>query len=77
MKFIKILDIPNTNNRLKNQSSKKGENMRYKCKVCGYIYNPEKGESRTNSEPGTKFDSLPSNWTCPKCGAGKRRFKPI
>ncbi|HMK54696.1 MAG TPA: rubredoxin [Methanobacteriaceae archaeon] len=47
---------------------------RYKCKVCGYLYYSEDGESRTNTPPGTAFDDLPDTWTCPKCGAGKIRF---
>jgi len=50
---------------------------RYKCKVCNYIYDPENGEPRTNTPPGTAFEDLPDNWNCPKCGAGKFRFIPI
>ncbi|MCK9151651.1 rubredoxin [Methanobacterium alcaliphilum] len=51
--------------------------MKYKCKVCGYIYDPAKGEPRTKTDPGTEFNSLPKNWACPLCGAGKIRFRPI
>lgn len=47
---------------------------RYKCKLCGYIYDPEKGEPRSNIEPGTSFEELPANWKCPSCGAPKRMF---
>ncbi|MGZ7117355.1 MAG: rubredoxin [Methanobacterium sp.] len=50
---------------------------RYKCKVCGYIYDPEIGESRSNVEAGTSFDDLPDLWLCPKCGAVKIRFIKI
>ncbi|NYT18520.1 MAG: rubredoxin [Methanobacteriales archaeon] len=50
---------------------------RYKCKVCGYVYDPESGEQRTNTAPGTVFDDLPDSWTCPKCGAGRIRFIAI
>ncbi len=48
--------------------------MRYRCKICGYIYDPEMGEPRTGTDPGTAFDDLPDSWRCPKCGAGKIRF---
>lgn len=48
--------------------------MRYKCKVCGYIYNPEVGEPRNDTPSGVEFDDLPDSWFCPKCGAGKIRF---
>lgn len=51
--------------------------MRYRCKVCGYLYDPEVGEPRTGTPPGTAFDDLPELWRCPKCGAGKIRFMMI
>lgn len=50
---------------------------RYKCKVCSYIYDPEKGDPRGNVKPGTPFSELPRNWHCPKCGAGVNRFVRI
>ncbi len=51
--------------------------QKYKCKICGYIYDPEEGESRSNVEPGTPFENLDPYWRCPHCGAGKIRFLPI
>lgn len=48
---------------------------RYRCGICGYVYDPEKGESRNNTPPGTDFEDLPDKWFCPSCGAAKRRFK--
>ncbi len=50
---------------------------KYKCKVCGYIYDPQIGEPRSNVEPGTSFDDLPDLWRCPQCGAAKIRFMKI
>ncbi len=50
---------------------------RYKCKVCGYIYDPEVGEPRRETKPGTSFEDLPDDWHCPQCGAGKNRFISI
>ena len=47
---------------------------KYKCKICGYIYDPEMGDLERKVEPGTSFDDLPDLWRCPKCGAGKIRF---
>lgn len=51
--------------------------MKYRCIVCGYIYDPEKGEPRSKIEPGTSFDELPPGWRCPICEAGKFLFKPV
>jgi len=48
---------------------------KYYCGICGYIYDPEKGESRKNVSPGTSFEDLPDLFRCPSCGAGKIRFR--
>ena len=49
---------------------------KYKCNVCGYIYDPEKGDSENNIPPGTPFEKLPDDWVCPLCGAPKDMFEP-
>lgn len=48
---------------------------RYVCTVCGYIYDPEKGDPDGNVKPGTPFEELPSDWVCPICGAEKDKFE--
>lgn len=47
---------------------------RYKCSICGYIYNPEEGDTSSGIEPGTLFNDLPSDYICPVCAAGKEEF---
>ena len=47
----------------------------YVCTVCGYIYDPEKGDPDAGIEPGTPFDKLPESWVCPLCGVGKASFE--
>ncbi|WP_298665761.1 rubredoxin [uncultured Methanofollis sp.] len=47
---------------------------RYQCMVCGYIYDPAKGDPESGIAPGTLFDDLPEDWTCPVCGAQKSNF---
>ncbi len=44
---------------------------------CGYIYNEAKGDRKGKIPPGTKFDDLPEDWTCPLCGAGKHMFNKL
>ncbi|MFC1861298.1 rubredoxin [Chloroflexota bacterium] len=50
---------------------------KYECTVCGYIYDPELGDPDDDIAPGTPFEELPENWTCPVCGASKDEFKII
>jgi len=42
---------------------------RWRCTVCGYIYDPAENE-------GIPFEQLPSSWKCP-CGAPKSKFVKI
>ena len=43
--------------------------MKYRCGVCGYIYDEEK--------EGVRFSDLPDDWQCPVCGEGKEGFEPV
>jgi len=44
------------------------------CEACGYVYDPEPGIPENGIDPGTPFESLPDDWACPVCGAGKEVF---
>jgi rubredoxin len=46
----------------------------YRCSVCGYIYEPGRGEPGQKIPPGTAFEDLPADYVCPVCGAGSRSF---
>ena len=48
---------------------------KYRCIVCGYVYDPATGDSTQNIAPGTKFADLPDSWVCPDCGVGKDQFE--
>jgi len=48
---------------------------KYVCSVCGYVYNPAEGDPDGDILPGTPFEKLPDDWTCPICGAGKNQFE--
>ena len=54
-----------------------GEMKKYKCLVCGYIYDPAVGDPDNGVAAGTAFEDLPDDWTCPDCGAGQDEFEPI
>ena len=43
--------------------------MKYRCTVCGHIYDEEK--------EGVKFADLPDTWVCPTCKQPKSKFVPV
>ena len=51
--------------------------LKFKCNLCGYIYDPEEGDPENGVEPGTAFKDLPDDWVCPICGAEKSDFSPV
>ncbi|MBN1981957.1 MAG: rubredoxin [Chitinivibrionales bacterium] len=51
--------------------------QKYVCDLCGYVYNPKNGDPDNGIDPGTPFDKLPEDWTCPECGASKEDFSPV
>ena len=42
---------------------------KYRCIVCGYIYD--------EAVEKVKFADLPADWKCPRCGVGKENFVKI
>lgn len=47
---------------------------KYRCEICGWIYDPSEGEPGQDVAPGTDFADVPDNFECPVCGAGKDEF---
>lgn len=44
---------------------------------CDYVYDPEDGDPDNGVAPGTSFDDLPDDWTCPICEGTKACFEKI
>lgn len=46
----------------------------YVCPGCGYEYDPNVGDPEGEIDPGTTFEKLPDDWTCPECQEEKQNF---
>lgn len=44
------------------------------CNGCGYEYDPGEGDPEGEIRPGTRFEDIPEDWTCPACGEDKDMF---
>jgi rubredoxin len=51
------------------------------CLICGWIYDEAAGhpdpDPVNNIPPGTRWEDVPMNWTCPECGARKEDFEMV
>ena len=49
----------------------------YMCLICGFIYDEAAGLPDEGIAPGTPWEDVPVNWTCPECGARKEDFEMV
>ncbi len=50
---------------------------RWMCVVCGFIYDEAEGFPDEGIAPGTRWNDIPDDWTCPDCGVGKDDFEMV
>lgn len=48
--------------------------MKHVCDLCGWEYDPAVGVPEAGIAPGTAWEDLPEDFTCPLCGASKDQF---
>ncbi len=58
----------------KEEAPKPAAGAKYKCNICGYVYDPAVGDPDSGIAAGTQFEDLPESWVCPICGAPKSDF---
>ena len=49
----------------------------YMCLICGYVYDEAEGSPQEGIPPGTRWEDVPMNWTCPECSARKEDFEMV
>lgn len=69
--------VPRTAATYKEEKGEIEKRERYRCKVCGYIYDSRFGDPDSGVPAGTKFADLPESWVCPICGVGKDQFERV
>jgi rubredoxin len=47
------------------------------CLICGWVYDEAAGLPEEGIAPGTRWEDVPMNWTCPECGARKDDFEMV
>ena len=53
------------------------EHKTWMCLICGWIYDEAAGDPEHGIAPGTKWEDVPMNWTCPECVARKEDFEMV
>lgn len=49
----------------------------WRCRECGYLYDPAEGDPDCRIPPGTLFEELPHLWCCPVCNEPRSNFDPM
>ena len=48
---------------------------KYRCILCGYVYDPAEGDPENGINQGTAFEDIPNDWVCPLCAVDKDNFE--
>ena len=59
------------------RSDSVSETRTWMCLICGWIYDEAAGDPEHGIAPGTAWEDVPMNWTCPECGARKEDFEMV
>ena len=51
--------------------------QKYQCTICGFVYDPEEGDPDSGIAPGTPFEDISEEWSCPVCGVSKADFEAV
>jgi len=44
----------------------------YMCLICGFVYSEAAGLPEEGIAPGTRWEDVPMNWTCPNAAHAKK-----
>ena len=50
---------------------------KYRCNICDWVYDPQRGVPEIGIAPGIPFNELPDDFVCPECGVGKDQFSKM
>lgn len=53
------------------------EYKKYLCIICGFVYDESLGWPDSQIAPGTKWEDVPDDWSCPDCGVMKEDFEML
>lgn len=52
-------------------------NNKWVCVLCGFVYDEALGIPEEGIAPGTRWEDVPEDWSCPHCSAGKADFEMV
>ncbi len=50
---------------------------KWQCLACNFIYDEAEGWEDDGIPPGTRWEDVPDDWTCPECGTLKSDFDMV
>lgn len=77
MKYAKMPLDSNSHGTHRLMTESKVQYKTWMCLICGYVYDEAAGAPDEGLAPGTRWEDVPINWTCPECGARKEDFELV
>ncbi len=70
----KLSSPPKDDTSFSNTNHKNQHYLIWKCLICDFIYNEALGLPEENLPPGTRWNDISNDWSCPDCGLLKKDF---
>jgi rubredoxin len=77
--IARVQERPYNNQNTTKEGNKKTmrEYRKWQCIVCGFVYDEEEGLPEEGIAPGTRWEEIGADWTCPDCGVSKSEFEMV
>jgi rubredoxin len=72
-----ILNLPQVKMRPEERITPSASGEKYRCGLCAYTYDETRGLPEDGIAPGTRWEDVPSDWTCPDCTSTKSEFHKV
>jgi rubredoxin len=59
------------------QPTKETMMKKWQCSICGFVYDEAAGLPTDDIAPGTPWEAIPDDWSCPDCGIAKSDFQMV
>ncbi|MBD2664003.1 rubrerythrin [Richelia sinica FACHB-800] len=76
-RYSEALEVLNGGQAVTRVAGEDPATRKWICRQCSMIYDPVVGDPDSGIAPGTPFEDIPEDWSCPICGATKKTFKPL
>lgn len=72
-----VMNFPGTDQGVRAAPVATPPGAKWRCDLCQFTYSEAAGLPADGIAPGTRWDDLPADWTCPDCASARSEFRQL